>query len=89
MRKILIIGVAALALGGCQTVQEERALTGALVGGVAGAAIGGVAGKSAGAAVAGGLIGAAAGGIIGGATAPRGPCYVRTSSGKLRQVACR
>ncbi len=89
MRKILIIGVAALALGGCQTVQEERALTGALVGGVAGAAIGGVAGKSAGAAVAGGLIGAAAGGIIGGATAPREPCYVRTSTGKLRQVACR
>ena len=89
MRKILIIGAAALALGGCQTVQEERALTGALVGGVAGAAIGGVAGKSAGAAVAGGLVGAAAGGIIGAATAPRGPCYVRTSSGKPRQVPCR
>lgn len=89
MRKLLIIGVAALALGGCQTVQEERALTGALIGGAAGAAIGGAAGRSAGAAVAGGVIGATAGGIIGAATAPRGPCYVRTSSGRLRQVACR
>lgn len=89
MRKLLTIGAAALALAGCQTVQEERALHGAVLGGVAGAAIGGVAGRSAGSAVAGGVIGAAAGGLIGAATAPREPCYVRTSSGQLRRVSCR
>ncbi len=89
MRKLIMIGAVALALGGCQTVQEERALTGAVLGGATGAVIGGIAGRSAGSAVAGGVIGAAAGGIIGAATAPRGPCYVRTSSGRLRQVSCR
>ena len=89
MRKLLIIGVAALALGGCQTVQEDRALTGALIGGAAGAAIGGVAGRSASAAIAGGAVGAVAGGIIGASTAPKGPCYVRTASGKMQQVKCR
>ena len=91
MRKILIIAIAAagLALAGCQTVQQDRALQGAVIGGATGAVIGGVAGRTGGAALAGGVIGAAAGGLIGAATAPRGPCYVRTSSGKLRRVACR
>ena len=89
MRKLFIIGAAALALGGCQTVQQERALTGAVIGGATGAVVGGLASGSSRGAVAGGVIGAAAGGIIGAATTPRGPCYVRTASGKLRQVACR
>jgi hypothetical protein len=89
MRKVLIIAAAGLTLAGCQTVQEDRALKGAVIGGATGAVIGGVAGRSGGAALAGGAIGAAAGGIIGAATAPQGPCYVRTSSGKLRRVSCR
>ncbi len=88
MQKLLFVGIAALALAGCQTVQERNAATGALIGGTTGAVIGGVAGGSAGAAVAGGVIGAAAGGLIGAATAPAEPCYVRTRSGKLRRVSC-
>lgn len=63
MRKVIIIMGAALALAGCQTVQQDRALTGAAIGGVAGTA-------------------------IGAATAPSEPCYVRTRSGRLRQVRC-
>jgi uncharacterized protein YcfJ len=89
MRKAFIVTIAALALAGCETVQQDRALTGAAIGGAAGAVIGGVAGGSTGAAVAGGVVGAAAGGLIGASTAPSEPCYVRTSSGRLRRVACR
>jgi hypothetical protein len=88
MRRILLVGLAALALAGCQTVQERNAGTGALIGGATGAVIGGVAGHSVGAALAGGVIGAAAGGLIGAATAPPEPCYIRTRSGKLRRVSC-
>ena len=90
MRKFLaVLSIAALGFGlaGCQTT-GDRALGGALIGGGTGAAIGGIASRSAGGAVAGGLIGAAAGAMIGAATAPQ-PCYVRTRSGRLRQVACR
>lgn len=88
MRKIFLVGIAALALAGCQTMQERNAGTGALIGGATGAVIGGVAGNSVGAAVAGGVIGAAAGGLIGAATTPPEPCYIRTRSGKLRRVSC-
>jgi len=87
MRKILIVSVAALALGGCsQYSRSDRALGGALIGGGTGAVIGGAASGTAGGAVAGGVIGAAAGGLIGAATTPE-PCYVRTRRG-LRRVAC-
>jgi hypothetical protein len=88
MRKLLIVGAAALSLGGCQTVAQDRAAGGALIGGATGAVIGGLAGRSAGAAIAGGAIGAVAGGIIGHATTPSEPCYVRTRSGRLRRVSC-
>jgi hypothetical protein len=90
MRKILILATAGLmlGLGGCQTVQQQRAAQGAVIGGATGAVIGGVAGGSGSAALAGGAIGAAAGAVIGAATTPSGPCYVRTSSGKLRRVSC-
>jgi hypothetical protein len=91
MRKIVLIvlATASLGLAGCQTVQQQRAAQGAVIGGATGAVIGGVAGGSGSAALAGGAVGAAAGAMIGAATAPQGPCYVRTSSGKLRRVACR
>ena len=88
MRKMLIVGLAALSLAGCQSVAERRAASGAVIGGATGAVIGGVAGRSAGAALAGGAIGAVAGGIIGHATSPSEPCYIRTRSGRLRRVAC-
>jgi hypothetical protein len=88
MRKILLIVAAASVLAGCQTARDDRALTGAAVGAGTGAVIGGLAGGSAGSAVAGGLVGAAAGGILGAATAPPEPCYVRTRSGRLREVPC-
>ena len=88
MRKILIVTTAALALAGCQTAQQDRALGGAVIGGVAGTAIGAAAGGTGGSALAGGLIGATAGGLIGAATAPSGPCYGRTRSGRTVRVAC-
>jgi hypothetical protein len=88
MRKILLIVAAASVLAGCQTAREDRALGGAALGGATGAVIGGLAGGSAGSAVAGGVAGAAAGGILGAATAPPEPCYVRTRSGRLREVPC-
>jgi uncharacterized protein YcfJ len=84
MRKLIIIMGAALVLAGCQTVQQDRALTGAVIGGVAGTAIGAATGGGTGSAVAGGLIGAGTGGLIGAATAPR-DCYYRTRSGRLRR----
>ena len=87
MRSFILVVTIALALGGCQTYQQQRAATGAAIGGTTGAVIGGVTGRSAGSAVAGGLIGAAAGGLIGAATAPK-ECYVRTSSGALKRVRC-
>jgi osmotically inducible lipoprotein OsmB len=86
MRKLIMVAAAALTLAGCQTAQQDRALSGAVIGGVAGTAIGAAAGRSVGGAVAGGLIGATAGGLIGAATAE--PCYVRTRSGRVRRVAC-
>lgn len=91
MRKAVILSTAALAFGlaGCQTVQQQRALHGAVIGGATGAVIGGVATGSSRGLVTGGLVGAGAGAIIGAVTAPAGPCYVRTSSGRYRQVACR
>ena len=84
---ILVVGAAALALAGCQTTQDRRAGTGALIGGATGAVIGGAAGGTAGSAVAGGVIGAATGAIIGAATTPR-YCDAQTSSGRWIRVRC-
>ena len=52
MRKLPIAIALTLALAGCQTVQQDRAFTGAAIGGVAGTAIGAAAGRSVGGAVA-------------------------------------
>lgn len=87
MRKIIIIGMLALGLTGCQTAREDRVLGGALIGGGTGALIGGLAGRSAGAAVVGGVIGAAAGAIIADATRP-GYCYRENRYGKRRYFRC-
>jgi len=85
MRKLIIVA-AALTLAGCQTARQDRALNGAVIGGVAGTVVGAVAGRSVGGAVAGGLIGAGAGALIGSATAE--PCYARTRLGRTRRVSC-
>lgn len=87
MRKIIIVVGAALALAGCQTVEQDRALTGAAIGGVAGTAIGAAAGGSVGSALAGGAIGAAGGAIIGSATTPRN-CYWYDDYGRRHRGRC-
>ena len=74
MKKWLAVCAVAATLGGCQTIEQDRALSGAAIGGIAGTAIGAAAGRTGGSALAGGLIGAAAGGLIGAATAPH-RCY--------------
>lgn len=83
MRKIFTGGIAALSilsLTACDSTRPgDRALGGAVLGGLAGAAIGGAATGRAGGAALGGLAGAAGGAIIGAATTPEQPrrqrCY--------------
>jgi hypothetical protein len=87
MRASIPVVVLALALGGCQTYQQQRAASGAMVGGATGAVIGGIAGGSVGSALAGGAIGAASGAIIGAATTPR-YCNAQTASGRWVRVRC-
>jgi hypothetical protein len=86
-KKVAVVTLLALALAGCQTAREDRALGGALIGGGTGALIGGLAGGSAGAAVAGGVIGAAAGAIIADATRP-GYCYYYDKYRRKHYVRC-
>lgn len=71
MIKLILSAALALALAGCGYTPEQRALSGAGLGGATGAAIGGLAGRNVGTAVAGGVIGAAAGAVVGANT--RGP----------------
>ena len=76
MRKFIILASMALALGACSSQREQdRALTGAALGGAAGAVIGGASTGTVGGAVAGGAIGAAGGAMVGAATTPRRNCY--------------
>ena len=72
MKKILALataGALALSATAC-TTPEDRAVGGAVIGGLAGAAIGGAATGRAGGALAGAAVGAAGGAIVGAATAP-------------------
>jgi hypothetical protein len=62
-----------LLLVGCGYTPEQRATSGAALGGATGAALGAGAGGSAGAAVAGGILGAATGAVVGANTAPPPP----------------
>jgi hypothetical protein len=68
---ILIISL--IALAGCGYTPEQRAVSGAALGGATGAAIGAAAGRGPGAALAGGALGAATGAIVGANTAPPPP----------------
>jgi hypothetical protein len=73
----LIVGAAALSmailLAGCGYTPEQRAASGAALGGATGAAIGAAAGHGPGALFAGGILGAATGAVIGSNTAPPPP----------------
>ncbi len=87
MKKIISLiaaGALTLSVTACYT-PEERAVGGAVIGGLAGAAIGGAATGRAGGALAGAAIGAAGGAIVGAATAPApGVCpygYYRARDG--------
>ncbi len=72
MKKLLIAGVAALALAGCSAdSQRDRALVGGGLGAAAGAITGAAITGDAGGALVGGVIGAAGGAMAGAATTPR------------------
>ncbi|MGB6374426.1 MAG: hypothetical protein WBF00_00870 [Methylocella sp.] len=76
MRKIFpltILIISSIALPGCGYTPEQRAVSGAALGGATGAAIGAAAGRGPGAALAGGVLGAATGAIVGANTAPPPP----------------
>jgi uncharacterized protein YcfJ len=88
MRRLLFVLAATLALAGCQTVEQNRALSGAAIGGVAGTVIGAATGGTAGSALAGGAIGAGTGAIIGATTTPR-RCYWRDRYGHRHWHRCR
>ncbi len=60
----------ATTLAGCGPTPQDRAASGAVLGGATGALIGGAATGKAGGAVVGGVVGAAAGAIIGGTSRP-------------------
>lgn len=81
MKKIILAGVAALALTAC-TTQERNVGTGAAIGAGTGAAIGAVATGDAQGALVGAAIGAAGGALIGAAVSDRpGYCYAVDSRG--------
>jgi uncharacterized protein YcfJ len=82
--KILAIPavLALVAVAGCNTVEQDRALIGGGLGAATGAVIGAATGGGAGAAVAGAAIGGVAGAAVGAATAPRGYCHAQDNSGR-------
>lgn len=65
--------VVTLALAGCGYTPEQRATSGAGLGGATGAALGAATGGGVGAALAGGVLGAATGAIVGANTRPPPP----------------
>ncbi len=72
MKKTIASLILLAGLAGCNsTNQNDRALTGGLIGAGAGALVGGVATGTGGGAVAGAAIGGAGGAIIGASTTPR------------------
>lgn len=67
------IAIMGLLLAGCGYTPDQRAASGAAIGGASGLALGAAAGGSPGAALAGGVLGAATGAIIGANTQPPPP----------------
>ena len=83
MWKLVLAGLAALALAGCSPRETDNALTGAAVGGAAGAVIGGAATGRAGGALAGAAVGAATGAAVGAASTPQPRCYYDPTYGRV------
>jgi hypothetical protein len=76
MQKIFpltILIISSIALAGCGYTPEQRAVSGAALGGATGAAIGAATHGGVGAALAGGALGAATGAVVGANTAPPPP----------------
>ncbi|WP_036264671.1 lipoprotein [Methylocapsa aurea] len=76
MKKIFplaALAAASFTLAGCGYTPEQRAGSGAAIGGATGAALGAATGGGVGAAVAGGVLGAATGAIVGANTRPVPP----------------
>ncbi|MGB8279309.1 MAG: hypothetical protein WCF20_15445 [Methylovirgula sp.] len=76
MKKSLVAGLVVAVTGqlaGCGYTPEQRATSGAALGGATGAAIGAASGGGVGGALAGGVLGAATGAIVGANTAPPPP----------------
>jgi hypothetical protein len=69
----VFVPACAMLLAGCGYTPEQRATSGAALGGATGAAIGAAAGGGPGAALAGGILGAATGAVVGANTAPPPP----------------
>ena len=88
MKRIFAVGLISLSVAGC-TMTEQRAATGAAVGGAAGAAIGAATTGRASGALAGAAVGAGAGAIVGAATAPGpGYCEARDAYGQRVWIRC-
>jgi hypothetical protein len=68
-----LVAAATIALAGCGYTPEQRAGSGAAIGGATGAALGAATGGGVGAALAGGALGAATGAIVGANTRPPPP----------------
>jgi hypothetical protein len=76
MQKIFpltLLIISSIALAGCGYTPEQRAVSGAALGGATGAAIGAATHGGVGAALAGGALGAATGAVVGANTAPPPP----------------
>ncbi len=69
----VFVAAGVILLAGCGYTPEQRAASGAALGGATGAAIGAAAGHGPGAALAGGILGAATGAIVGANTVPPPP----------------
>lgn len=87
---IVFSALVALTVAGCasQTEQQQRATTGALIGGAGGALVGQAIGGNTGATLVGAAVGAGAGAMIGAATTP-GQCRFRDQYGRIYEARCR
>ncbi len=95
MRVKMVAAMAAVVLGvalaGCaQTEGQQRATTGALVGGAGGALVGQAIGRDTRSTVIGAASGALLGAVVGSATTPRGEemCRYRASDGRIFTAPC-
>jgi len=85
MKKLALVGAAALMIGAC-TPREERAAAGGAIGAGAGALIGGLATGTGGGALAGAAIGGVAGAVIGAETTPRRRCWINRYGERICRV---